>query len=502
MKIATRTEPVQGSVLITAVLTITVLTLICATSLYVASQTGSAGMQTASWQQSLTGAESGVDKAIAALNTGTWTGWYKVSSASLPGVQPTPGGTTATSAPVTNEYNWLPSTNLTVSMPGSEGATAVSSWVTIDTAGMSSAQDTNNLQWYRIRATGQAAVSGPARVSLNKLDNSLRNTIGLKFNRKGDSFLGPTRTIEVVLQPLASNIWVRAVTAGGSISMSGSGVVDSFNSSNPFKSTGGFYDIAKRQNHGDVATTNSTGSDLRSTYVYGSVAYSGPAIKNTSHVQGTISTPFSTTIPSVSAPSWTSGTYTTYSGGGSNPPNSGTFTAGTKSSPTYIKVTGDLVISSSGQPLHIAQYDASANNQIYIWVTGKLTTSGSGYITQDSNVQVTYYVADDITVSGNSYNNGSGKAANLTIYGYGTNKKVTVSGSGTFIGEIDAPKYDTTLSGGGDFVGALITNTLTISGSGSLHFDEALNGGSSGVGNYAFASWFEDNSDKARSISY
>src|SRR6266446_5872116 len=62
----------RGSVLLVALLTITILTLICATSLYVTSQNANAGMQTASWQQALTGAESGVDQAIRALNTSSW----------------------------------------------------------------------------------------------------------------------------------------------------------------------------------------------------------------------------------------------------------------------------------------------------------------------------------------------------------------------------------------------------------------------------------------------
>jgi hypothetical protein len=52
-------------------------------------------------------------------------------------------------------------------------------------------------------------------------------------------------------------------------------------------------------------------------------------------------------------------------------------------------------------------------------------------------------------------------------------------------------------------MGALISDTLTISGSASFHFDESLlSGASTSVGNYAFASWFEDNSDPTRSITY
>jgi len=44
-----------------------------------------------------------------------------------------------------------------------------------------------------------------------------------------------------------------------------------------------------------------------------------------------------------------------------------------------------------------------------------------------------------------------------------------------------------TVSGTGDYSGALIGNDLTISGGASFHYDEALNknGGNTSVGNYA-----------------
>ena len=71
------------------------------------------------------------------------------------------------------------------------------------------------------------------------------------------------------------------------------------------------------------------------------------------------------------------------------------------------------------------------------------------------------------------------------------------------LGIVNAPGYDATISGSGSYIGALIADTLTISGSASFHYDEALSdGASSAVGNYSFASWFEDNSDPARLIAY
>jgi hypothetical protein len=87
--------------------------------------------------------------------------------------------------------------------------------------------------------------------------------------------------------------------------MSGGGWIDSFDSSDPAKSTNSLYDVTKRQSHGNVGVNDTHGaSDLKSTYVYGDVAYSGPNIQNTNHVQGNEISPFSNPVSPVLAPTW------------------------------------------------------------------------------------------------------------------------------------------------------------------------------------------------------
>ena len=507
----------QGSVLLTAFLTMTILTMICATSLYVTTQNQNSGMQTASWQQALSGAEMGVDMAVRALNTNTWSNWTAGTySGSLPTgyppyttPTPTPGGASSTPAAGWYNYNcYGTSGSPFVTMSGISGSTSVPEgntgiwgYVTVDTAGL--APDSNG-QWYRIRSTGYAGTNSLFRVSNNRLDNDLRHTIGLHYDRKTGGAISTaqaSRSIEVIMQPLATGGWARGITLQNWVSMSGGGSVDSFDSSNPFKSSTiggkpGQYDVTKRQSHGDIGTKNSASSDLRSTYVYGNLAYSGTtAVKNTNNVQGNITTPFSPTVTPVSTPSWGGGSYTTLSSG-----NPVTLTSGTKASPARYKINGDLTVP-GGASLTINNANSgSDNNYIQIWVTGKLTTSGSGVINQNSLVKTTWYVGNDITVSGDSYNNQSGLASSVVINGYGNNNKATISGSANFIGVLNAPKYDTTVSGSGSFVGALISNTLTISGSAGFHYDEALNNGTASLvgGNFGFARWFEDNSDPTR----
>lgn len=526
-----------GSVLLVALLTITIMMLICATSLYITSQNTGSGMQTAGWQQSLTAAESGVDAAIRALNedaqgypTSAWANWIQLaqSGTSLPSAEPSPasGSTPTGPPPATGYYYLLPSSQLTNASSNSEGALSTSAWVTIDQAGGMGATPA----WYRVRSSGQTIYPSNgvliSRVSNNRLDNDLRNSFALHFNRNGGS-LGPSRKIEVILSPVSNGSWARAITMKNGIQVSGSGSIDSFNSSSvpsPHQ-----WALAYRDNPGQAQVgivNNTTNSDLRSTYLYGSLTYSGPAVKNTSNVKGNISTPFSAGVTSTvdptsaswaqtdslqqysssqqqSIPTFGGGNFTSYGGGGSMPNTLGnpagnpaaTFTStGTQASPTLIKVGGDFTVSGSSQ-FYIAN-GAAGTSYAIIWVTGKFTTSGSATINQDPNVKVTWIVDNDITVSGSSFNNQSGLAANLEFIGVGSNHNITDSGSATFTGTINAPGDNITISGSGDFTGAAIGNTLTISGSASFHYDDALslNGSSGTIGNFAFASWFEDNS--------
>lgn len=531
----------QGSILMMALLSITILTLICATSLYIASQNTNTGMQTAAWQQSLTAAESGVDAAVRALNTGVWTNWKTVSTATLPTTEPASGtGTAASAKPTTSQYNYLPSTGtgaVSLTMQG-EGAPTVSAWVTVDTAnGMSN----SNGAWYRIRSVGQTTFQSNSifkRVSNNRLDNDLRNTITMNFSRKAASNLGPTRTVEVIMQPVAQGGSARAITLANWLQMTGGGSVDAFSSP-----TGAYSSAYRDTSYPMLVTEGATGGSAKfantgQTYVYGGVSYSGTAPTNVNaqgppkDVLGTVSTPASVSLPTPTDPTpisgqsghytWTyqnpwSGTTTNYTfnsstsltGGNSLPKDSSNNTvtsitaSGTASSPGLIVISSGFTCpggatftinpSTTGNP----PVASPSNSYVVIWVKGKFTTSGSGIIQQVAGTNVTWIVDNDMTVSGTSYNNQNGTASSTSFVGVGTNNKFTDSGSGTFIGTVNAPGYDGTISGGGDYTGAFAGNSLTISGSGSFHYDEALGGSSSNptVGNYAFASWFEDNSD-------
>jgi hypothetical protein len=74
----------------------------------------------------------------------------------------------------------------------------------------------------------------------------------------------------------------------------------------------------------------------------------------------------------------------------------------------------------------------------------------------------------------------------------------------TFIGVINAPGYYVNVKSSFSFSGSIIGNSTIVSAAAKFHYDEGLGGGGSSatVSNYAFASWFEDNADSARGITY
>jgi hypothetical protein len=516
----------KGSVLIIVLLTITILTMICAGSLYITSQDANATTQATSWQQSLTGAEAAVDLAMNALDTNTWTGWYTVTG-SLPKSKPTDTTTPAcvTCAPAVGQYNYYVPPALSVQ---GEASNTMNMWVTVDP--VNATFKNNNNQSYRVRATGVVGAPGPARVSNQKLDNDLRK-ISLRYDRNaGTAVTTPqaSRTIEVIAQPVATTAGTFGIVSKNTFIMGGNGFIDSFDSSNPFKSTNGLYDQSKRQSHGDVGILNSTGSTLQNgAYLYGNLTYSGPAVQQTKNVQGTISTPFTATVPSVSAPNWPAGSYSTslpaaqgnvitiQGSPNANPPT------GTPSNPLRYQVSS-IILSGHATISVKSPTDNTGNplpgyDNVQIWITGtgvtgnvlSITGNNAG-ITQDSNASVTYWVQGDIYIAGQGIANNSGLAKNLIIDGVspsnGSTQTAYIAGNGDFIGVLDLPAFNTTYAGNGDISGAIIANTLTIQGSGkgSFHYDEALNGllQLSGPNNYSYASWFEDNGDKARGITF
>ena len=261
-----------------------------------------------------------------------------------------------------------------------------------------------------------------------------------------------------------------AVHIGSTISLNSSATIDSFDSTDPSKSTNGLYDASKRQLNGNVFINYNNKSDLRNAFVYGNLTYSGFPVKNTDNVQGVIATPFDGTSHPVNDPVWADGSFQQYTGGANPPGGGGIVVSGTVTNPTLIKVVGDFNVP-GGTSFSIVA-DTFVDRYVTVWVTGKLTTSGSGHMTQDPWVHVTWIVDKDIVTGGDYYENQSGKAANLRLLPVGDGK-VNLTGASSFIASIDAPLRNVNISGAG-LSGDITANVLALSGSSAVHCDESL----------------------------
>lgn len=482
----------RGSAMLMALAAMLVLTIAAAEVLRMANARFRSTVQDASWQESIYSAEAGVDIAVAALRDNTWTGWQDGSGASATGAPPA----SSASPPAATEIRvWKGTLGHTAGQGGQRSAVLVQ----IDAP---AALSDGSGQWYRVRSTGVAELPGVrvpgyspalffesgARLSSQKQLHRYAFTkdysAGLIAGR-GQAI----RKVEAIVKPTVRGLWTRPFTLRNKIDMSGGGWIDSFDSADSTKSTNGLYDVTKRQSNGDIGTLNSTSSDLRDTFVYGNLEYTGPLVANTTNVQGTITSPFVETIKPVAAPTWT-----TFNAAPSQIKSTMTLTGGPAGAPARYKVS-ELTIG-GGKSLTWAPHVSGQESYVEVWVTGKMTTSGSGYIDQLSGVHVTYYVEGDITVSGSAFNNRDNIALNLQIYGItpasGT-KKLTVSGDGTFIGLVNAPDFDITVSGQADLSGSFIGNTVNISGGASVHYDEALGRiGSTSSEKFTIASWAEE----------
>ena len=286
------------------------------------------------------------------------------------------------------------------------------------------------------------------------------------------SIASPTVKKTIKVKAFPHPLFNNCLFGTSSVTMSGNGIVDSYNSSIAP------YSLATAGSNGDVGTNGTltlsggasvhgdvligpdgSTSGVSQTNVTGEVFYSGNDVE----------------LPPILLPSYFSGI-----------PNSGNLYLPQGKDTTMTIPTGNYYynnISLSGQ----AELTISANTHLY--VNNDFTTSGQSIIYTYPGVEI--YIGGDGNFSGQGIINTSGIPSNLQIYGLGSDTSISYSGQNDFYGTIYAPEVSISLSGNAAFFGAIVGETIDISGNGSFHYDEALsqNGPFSG---YDIAYWQED----------
>ena len=491
-----------GNTLLVAVLLLAVLSLVGATVLQTVSNRYDYSQKAVGWSEALNAAEAGADYAFTNCvwslgNSGmnAWTGWKKYDTG------------TSSWVPVTNSADgnsqFFVGNRLIYDLPAGshlvgtgEGTTDL--WYHVEVDSPNSFLVAGN-RWYRIRATGYAALPGMARSNNDSPDGArTHNDMLRKLDLKVDHFIKrygdyshaagttvtvapqATRRIEVIARPVTpfSRAIMATAPSGSPVDVP---VIDSYNSTDTVNYPGGLYSSAPRNAITGVGTNATVYIDAPisafNANLYGSLETNGGTVTKTSNITGTVANNVVLTIPPVTAPTWA-----TTAGG----PAPAIVTAGSTASPSYASyssVNGINVVLPSGQTTGVAN----------LYITGDV----KGGITVAAGVTLKIWFEGNFSMKSRDINNLNNNSANLQLYGInppaGQSRTFDLN-SGTpqftyFM--LDAPAYDFTNSGNPDIVGAFIIKTLSGNGNTSWHYDEAL-AGAGLVTDYKRASWVED----------
>lgn len=470
----------RGSILVWTVMTIAVLSLLAAEVIRLVTLKYQGALQTATWQEALLAAESGIDLGIVELRKSlfpapnhAWDGWNN-----------TPGNGVVSYGLTTIPNSGLAGTPMTIE-------------VNVD-APASFVDPKNSWQYYRIRTVGTMPIVGPGRVTDNKQDNRLRK-LSLRFERFTNGILTAhavsspqvSRRIEAIVRPVSS--FDQAIMSVGTIDLTNQNiVVDSYDSTDPTKSTNGLYDVAKRQENGDIATDGAV-IDAGNAHIYGDVATNSGTVVGAANVTGTERDDFYQEPIPVGAPSWTSFNSTV-----TNVTNTTTLTANAISGASAARYQLSSISLSGGKTLTLAGNPDGSQTYIEIYVTGDISFSGSSQLIIQPGVTAKIYFAGNVDVAGNGILNTNNQAADLQLFGIQPNdngsRHVNLGGNGQIIAAIYAPNHDVTINGGGTnghVFGSVVGRTVTMTGVTNLHYDEML--GTTGmINSYKIVSWFED----------
>ncbi len=277
-----------------------------------------------------------------------------------------------------------------------------------------------------------------------------------------------------------ASVFNRAIAANGVVKLSGSAIVDGYNSE------AGPYSAANRNAAGGIATNSRETPAISiggQAHLYGS-AVTGPG--------GTVYV-----VPggSVGNIDWSDGTQTGWVNNDMNvsfqentPPDE-TVAVSQVRGQTNVLTSGSYRMSSfsSGdrsEPL-IVKGDCT------LWVTGNFSIGGSahnaGYVYIEPNAKLKLYVGGAANISGGGIVNGTGSPARFSYLGLPTNKTLRYSGTADFVGTINAPQADFVIGGGASVYGGIICNSFTGGGGSGVHYDKSMSSG----GMFMVTSWRE-----------
>ena len=364
----------------------------------------------------------------------------------------------------------------------------------IEVAAPQELRDSRGTQWYRVRSIGYSEVPGGRVLAGNPLDVELRKLDFRVDHRTQTPVTTPqaSRLVEAIVKPVGA--FRLALLSDDRIDMNNLNiVVDSYDSRDATKSTNGFYDPAKRQENGDIAS-NGPLIDVGNAHIYGDASTNNGQVLRASNVTGEIRDDFYQQLFPVAAPSMSPSPGT---------PSSVTNTTTVAASPGAPTMVILSQINLSGpKTFRITGAADRSPTFAQILVNGDVDLSGQAQIILDPGVHVRMFVKGDGDFTGNGVANPN-DPLNFQLYGVQrlpdasgviSRGAFKVAGNGGFRGAVYAPNYDINMVGGGyadSIFGAFVGYTINMTGVQSVHYDEAMGEGGL-IADFRVVSWFED----------
>jgi hypothetical protein len=279
------------------------------------------------------------------------------------------------------------------------------------------------------------------------------------------------RAVSIVLEPDYSSPFEAALLAKSYVKHAGNASVDSFDSTDPMKSTNGQFDALKRQTNGDIVTictdpdsaVFATGSGI----LYGDIVAGiggGVNISGNYTNLGAVGDGADVDISDVIVPMSTALT---------DPPVK---IASAKSSQTIL-VNGEKDMAVSYVRMTGGTLTVQGSGRLRLYVEGDMSISGSASMIisnspPSADLEIEIYANGDVLL--NSFVNETGYAKNIGIFGTDMCTDVKYTGNSVFTGYMYTPHASYEFSGQGDFNGAVVANTIDVTGTGDFHYDESL----------------------------
>jgi Tfp pilus assembly protein PilX len=276
-----------------------------------------------------------------------------------------------------------------------------------------------------------------------------------------------------------SSFFKYGILSKAAIHLGGSVKADSYDSTDPTKSTNGQYDPSKATQNATLATLS---SDDPAIEVSGGAQLNG--ISSFSVGEG----------GTVRIPNWWWPPYSgiiTYDAAQeiedvevpiSQTPNGSIDTGPWKQRFQTLTVNGTQDMSlESIKVVSDGRLTITGSGKLRVYVDEKMTVSGSGRISivpnpSSADLKVEFYVNDKVSIAGSGLLNNTHLAANCSIWATENCSEVKVTGNSGFIGTIYAPYSDVDLTGSSFASGAFLGGSVKFTGNTRFYIDESLIG--------------------------